>query len=110
MVTDALPLLALVVAGIPWSALADSTVRVAVVTTAAATLWRYVAAPLIFRPIGRQLAKGARSEAEAVVAELVEPRIAELRTAHDHLAAGQERLSDRLDRVLLVLDRPGHSE
>lgn len=75
-----------------WTSGAEQLVRLAAVVTATTLVWQHAVAPLVFRPIGKALARGARSEAEAAVHELVDPHI-------DALTEGQTQLGQRLDHL-----------
>ena len=85
-----------------WTSSAEQLVRLAAVVTAGTLIWSKAVAPLVFRPIGKALARGARSEAEAAVHELVDPHI-------NQLTEGQAALGQRLDHLTTqvgeVLDR-----
>lgn len=81
---------------------ADQLVRASVIVSASAIIWTKVAAPLIFRPIGKALAHGARHEAELVVHELVDPQVALLKEGQ---AALEQRLDALTSKVGEVLDR-----
>jgi hypothetical protein len=69
---------------------------------AGGVVWTKVVAPVVFRPVGKALARGARHEAEAVVHELVDPQI-QLLTRGQH--ALEQRLSEVADQLGRVLDR-----
>lgn len=85
-----------------WHRWGEAFVQFAAVATAASVVWSKVVAPLVFRPIGKALARGARNEAQGVITELVQPQV-------DELKRGQAALAHQIvgidDQVSAILDR-----
>ena len=88
------------------AALANGIVKAAAVTAAVGFLWSRVIAPIVFRPIGRALARGARGEARKAIAEMVEPVIEDLRSDVTELKAQYREHGRKLDELLDRTETP----
>ena len=86
-----------------WRTGTEQLVRLAAVVAAVGVIWTKAVVPVVFRPIGKALAHGARKEAESAISTSVEPQLQELRqgqvTMHNDLYSLRSQVAAILDRM-----------